>query len=107
MMIYDLTIQQQTIGEHVRVSLGYVGNHGVHMYNREDDINTVLPAQTSIGLLFPCRHRAPTDRINPNVGDIRGGYWGGTALYNALQASFTKNFSHGIQAKLPIPGQRD
>jgi hypothetical protein len=97
MMIYDLTIQHQ-ITSSMSASLGYVGNHGVHMYNREDDINTVLPAQTSIGLLFPIG-TGPGNRINPNVGDIRGGYWGGTALYDALQASFTKNFSHGVQAQ--------
>ena len=97
MMIYDLTIQQQLTGS-MSASVGYVGNHGVHMYNREDDINTVLPTQTSIGLLFPIG-TGPGNRINPNAGDIRAGYWGGTALYNALQASFTKNFSHGVQAK--------
>lgn len=97
MMIYDLTIQQQ-ITSSMSASVGYVGNHGVHMYNREDDINTVLPTQTSIGLLFPIG-TGPNNRINPNVGDIRAGYWGGTALYDALQASFTKNFSHGVQAQ--------
>jgi hypothetical protein len=65
------------------------------MYNREDDFNTVLPTQTSIGLLFPMG----ANLLNPNVGEIRGGYWGGTSLYDALQASFTRSFSHGVQAK--------
>src|ERR1019366_2311382 len=32
MMIYDLTIQQQLTGS-MSASVGYVGNHGVHMYN--------------------------------------------------------------------------
>jgi outer membrane receptor protein involved in Fe transport len=97
MMIWNLNIQQQ-ISNTMSASMGYVGNHGVHMYNREDDINTVQPTQTSLGPLFPVAS-GPNARINPSVGDIRGGYWGGTALYDALQASFTKKFSHGIQAK--------
>jgi outer membrane receptor protein involved in Fe transport len=96
-MIWNLNIQRQ-LSSSMTASVGYVGNHGVHMYNREDDINTVQPTQTSIGLLFPLG-TGPSNRINPNVGDIRGGYWGGTSSYNALQASFTKSFSHGVQAQ--------
>jgi len=94
MMIWNLNIQQQ-ITSSMSASVGYVGHHGVHMYNREDDFNTVLPTQTSIGLLFPIG----ASLLNPNVGEIRGGYWGGTSLYDALQASFTRSFSHGVQAK--------
>jgi hypothetical protein len=94
MMIWNLNIQQQ-ITSSMSASVGYVGHHGVHMYNREDDFNSVQPTQTSIGLLFPIG--APL--LNPKVGEIRGGYWGGTSLYDALQASFTKSFSHGVQAK--------
>jgi outer membrane receptor protein involved in Fe transport len=98
MMIWNLNIQQQ-ISPTMTASVGYVGNHGVHMYNREDDINTNQPAQTSIGLLFPLVTTGTDPRLNPNVGDIRAGYWGGTAMYDALQSSFTKNFSHGVQAQ--------
>lgn len=94
MMIWNLNIQQQ-ITSYMSASVGYVGHHGVHMYNREDDFNSVQPTQTSIGLLFPIG----ANLLNPNVGEIRGGYWGGTSLYDALQASFTRSFSHGIQAK--------
>jgi hypothetical protein len=97
MMIWNLNIQHQ-LTPTISASLGYVGNHGVHMYNREDDMNTVLPTETSPGILFPLSTGA-SFRLNPNVGDIRGGYWGGTALYDALEASFTKRISHGIQAQ--------
>jgi hypothetical protein len=93
-MIWNLNVQQQ-ITSKMSASLGYVGHHGVHMYNREDDINTVLPTQTSIGLLFPLNGTV----LNPNVGEVRGGYWGGTSLYDALEASFTRNLSHGVQAQ--------
>jgi hypothetical protein len=93
-MIWNLNIQQQ-ITSSMSASVGYVGHHGVHMYNREDDFNTVLPAQTSIGLLFPLGGNL----LNTHIGEIRGGYWGGTSLYDALQASFTKNINHGVQAQ--------
>jgi outer membrane receptor protein involved in Fe transport len=99
MMIWNLNIEQQ-ITQTISASIGYVGNHGVHMYNRQDDINTTLPTTTSVGLLFPLTTPTTTGtRINPLVGDIRGGYWGGTALYNALLSTFSKKFSHGVQAQ--------
>ncbi len=96
-MIYNLNIEQQ-ITTSMTASIGYVGSHGVHMYDREDDMNTVLPTQTQYGLLFPFPAGSGT-RINPNVGDIRGSYWGGSALYDALEAKFTKKFSHGVQGQ--------
>jgi len=96
-MIWNANIQQQ-ITPSLSAMVGYVGNHGVHMYNREDDINTVLPIQTSPGILFPLVTGADA-RINSNVGDIRAGYWGGTSLYNALQTSLVKKFSHGLQGQ--------
>jgi outer membrane receptor protein involved in Fe transport len=96
-MIWNLNIERQ-ITPTMSASIGYVGNHGVHMYNREDDINTVIPTETSVGLLFPSPVGSGT-RLNPAVGDIRGGYWGGTALYDALEASFVKKISRGLQAQ--------
>jgi outer membrane receptor protein involved in Fe transport len=96
-MVWNLNIQRQ-INSTVSATVGYVGHHGVHMYNREDDINTVLPTQTPDGLLFPFPAGSGT-RLNPNVGDIRGSYWGGTSLYDSLVASVTKRFSHGLQGQ--------
>jgi outer membrane receptor protein involved in Fe transport len=94
LMIWNLNIQRQ-ITSTTSATIGYVGHHGVHMYNREDDINTVLPTQTPYGLMFPFPAGSGT-RLNPNVGDIRGSYWGGTSLYDAFIASATKTFSHGL-----------
>ncbi|MGH9354999.1 MAG: hypothetical protein ACRD10_02605, partial [Terriglobia bacterium] len=78
------------------VTVGYVGNHGVHMLNREDDVNSVLPALTPQGYLWPSPRGSGT-RLNPNVGDIRGLYWAGDSLYDALQVSVEKRMSHGFQ----------
>jgi Carboxypeptidase regulatory-like domain/TonB dependent receptor/TonB-dependent Receptor Plug Domain len=96
-MIWNLNVQRQ-INSSTSATVGYVGHHGVHMYNREDDINTVLPTDTQYGLLFPFPAGSGT-RLNPNVGDIRGSYWGGTSLYDALVASVTKRLGHGIQGQ--------
>jgi outer membrane receptor protein involved in Fe transport len=97
LMIWNLNIQRQ-ITATTSATIGYIGHHGVHMYNREDDINTVIPAQTPYGLLFPFPAGSGT-RLNPNVGDIRGSYWGGTSLYDAFIASATKRFGHGFQGQ--------
>jgi hypothetical protein len=38
--------------------------------------------------------------VSPFIkGAIEPGYWGGTALYDALEASLTKRFSHGFQVQ--------
>lgn len=96
-MIWNLNVEQQ-LTQTLSASIGYVGHHGVHMFNREDDSNTVIPTVTPVGLLFPSPVGSGT-RINPNVGDIRGGYWGGTSLYDALETKFVKKFGHGVQAQ--------
>lgn len=97
LMIWNFNIQRQ-ITSTTSATIGYVGHHGVHMYNREDDINTVLPTETQYGLLFPFPAGSGA-RLNPNVGDIRGSYWGGTSLYDAFLANVTKRFSHGLQGQ--------
>jgi hypothetical protein len=97
LMIWNLNLQRQITGN-TSASIGYVGHHGVHMYNREDDINTVIPTDTQYGLLFPFPAGSGT-RLNPNIGDIRGSYWGGTSLYDAFIANVTKRFSRGFQVQ--------
>jgi hypothetical protein len=75
--------------------IGYVGNRGVHMLNREDDANSVLPTMTPQGLTWPSPAGSGT-RLNPNVGAIRALYWGGNSFYDALQAQVIKKLSSGF-----------
>ena len=96
-MIWNLNIQHQ-LTPNTAVMVGYVGNHGVHMLNREEDANTVLPTATPEGYLWPSPAGSGT-RLNPNAGDIRYIYWGGDAEFDALEAQVTKNMSHGFQAQ--------
>jgi hypothetical protein len=96
LMIWNLNVQRQLTSS-ISVMVGYVGNHGVHMLNREDDMNTVIPVVTPQGLLWPSPTGSGTV-INPAVGDIRGDYWGGSSEFDALEVHLSKRMSHGFQA---------
>jgi Carboxypeptidase regulatory-like domain/TonB dependent receptor/TonB-dependent Receptor Plug Domain len=97
LMIWNLNIQQQ-LAPSATLLVGYVGNHGVHMLNRADDVNMVLPTLTPQGYLWPSPVGSGTV-LNTNVGDIRGEYWTGTSLYDALEVELTKRMSHGFQVE--------
>jgi hypothetical protein len=97
LMMWNLNIQHQ-LTPSTAVTIGYVGNHGVHMINRSDDMNLVLPTVTAQGLLWPSPAGSGT-KINPNVGDVRGDFWSGDAEYDALEVLVMKRLSHGFQAQ--------
>jgi hypothetical protein len=96
-MIWNLNVERQ-LTANTTLTVGYVGNHGVHMLNRADDVNVVLPTVTPQGLLWPTPRGSGT-RINPGVGQERGMYWSGSAYYDALQVQLEKKFSRGFQAQ--------
>src|ERR1700676_4555105 len=98
MMIWNLNIEQQ-ITASTTATISYVGNHGVNMENRLDDIDTTIPTPTPFGQLFPFPAGSGT-KLNPRWGSISAVYWGGTALYDALEASASKRFSHGFQGQV-------
>jgi outer membrane receptor protein involved in Fe transport len=93
-MNWNLTLQR-SLTRNLTAMIGYVGNRGVHMLNREDDANSVLPTPTPQGLLWPSPAGSGT-RLNPNVGAIRALYWGGNSFYDALQAQVIKKLSSGF-----------
>jgi hypothetical protein len=96
-MIWNLNVQRQLTAS-TTMMLGYVGNHGVHMLNRADDVNDVLPTQTPQGLLWPSPVGSG-NKINPAFGAINGLYYGGDAEYDALVAQVVKKMSHGFQVQ--------
>ena len=97
LMIWNLNIQRQ-LTPSTTLTVGYVGNHGIHMMDRADDVNLVLPTVTAQGYLWPSPRGSGT-KINPNFGTIRGVYWDGTSVYDALQLQVSKKMSHGFQAQ--------
>ncbi len=96
-MTWGLSVQRE-LAEGTSTEIAYVGSHGVHMANREDDMNSVIPIQTSAGLFFPSPPGSGT-RLNPNWGAIRGIYWSGDSFYDALEAQVTKRISSGFQVQ--------
>jgi len=99
-MVWNLNIQRQ-LSRSTTLTVGYVGNHGVHMFDRSDDANTVLPTSYVNGMpLWPNPGGSGIQEANPNInGPIQLSYWAGDALYDALQATLSKRFSHGFQAQ--------
>jgi outer membrane receptor protein involved in Fe transport len=97
-MIWSLNVQRD-VSRNTSIMVGYVGNRGVHMLNREDDINSVIPVRVGQNLVMPSGSVPPCTeatlatggcRVNPNFGDIRGIYWTGDAFYDALEAEVTE-----------------
>src|ERR1700693_5720612 len=97
-MIWRLNVQRD-LTKNTNVMVGYVGNRGVHMLNREDDVNSVLPSQVGSNLIWPtvgavipqCATISLTPggcRVNTTYGDIGGIYWNGDSFYDALEAEF-------------------
>jgi hypothetical protein len=97
-MIWNLNIQRQ-LTPNTTLTVGYVGNRGVHMFDRSDDANSVLPIGAINGQpLFPIPGTGT--QANPTFnGPIQLGYWRGDAFYDALEATLSKRFSHGFQAQ--------
>jgi len=97
LMLWNLNIQRE-LTPSTTFMIGYVGNHGVHMLNRADDVNMVIPQATPQGLLWPFPAGSGTI-LNPVIGDIRGEYWTGTSLYDALELQLTRRMSHGFHVQ--------
>ena len=93
-MNWNLNIQQSMPGR-ITMMVAYVGSHGVHNATPQEDMDTVIPAITPAGLLYPING----SRLNPNFGRIAGIQWIGSSTYNALQVKVTKSMSHGLQAQ--------
>jgi hypothetical protein len=91
-MEWNLNVQRQITSD-LTVTLGYVGNHGVHMLMRGDDGNMSQATLTSSGYLFP----KTTAQVNPAMGVIRYLRWNSDAFYNGMNLSVDKRMSHGLQ----------
>ena len=118
-MIGSLDVERD-LTRNTSVMVGYVGNRGVHMLNREDDVNSILPTQTSQGLLMPFNSANPTlppvvppcteatlntltggsCKVNPNVGDVRGIYWTGDSFYDALELTVKEKIGSSLNLQV-------
>ncbi len=112
---------QRAITPTLTATVGYVGSRGVHMPFRTDDLDMVLPTQTSAGYLWPCGPNGaalnpdpcgvgflptgtqavpvPSAPLNPKFGSMRAMLYEGMSYYNSLQVQVIKNMSHGVQVQ--------
>jgi hypothetical protein len=112
---WNLSIQRQ-LATNLTATVAYIGNHGVHMEFRGDDMNAVQPTLTPSGYLYPCGPNGTGNNcatgflstgtqavpiksivLNPAFGRIDNTNWGGDTHYNALTVLVQENLSHGFQ----------
>lgn len=92
MMQWNLNIQRD-LGRDFAITIGYVGSRGVHLPWKINNFNTVLPASTPQGYVYP----RSGSRINPVYSSIRGKTFNADSFYDGLQTSLKKRLSHGLQ----------
>jgi hypothetical protein len=93
---WNITVQRQ-ITSSLSATVGYLGSHGVHLLQRGDDGDYVLPTLTSAGYMWPNNPAGKDMRINQNFGGIRYLFYGTDSSYKALQLNVQKRMSHGFQ----------
>lgn len=107
---WNFSVQRQ-VSANASVTLAYSGSRGIHNPFQSDDLNTVMPALTPAGYLFPnpvgsgvidpnATAIVTGQLINANVGQIQSTTWQSKSWYNSLQARFDKRISHGIQLQV-------
>jgi len=106
---YNLTIQREILA-HAIVSLGYVGSRGVHLFSLANE-NLPVPcsaAQNPLPLWCPAMPSGIPGSIgnpftglltNPNFGVLGDAAPTSTSRYNALQASFNRQFGTTFQVQ--------
>src|SRR6266576_1297023 len=109
-MQWNLSVQREIV-PNLTASIGYVGNHAVHLMIWHDDVNIVLPTNSPEGYLWPCEPFVPTGSppgcqgygggtvINPKLVHTAAAYFDNSALYDGLQAQLTKRMGHGFQVQ--------
>ncbi|MGA8538519.1 MAG: TonB-dependent receptor [Terriglobales bacterium] len=79
-------------------TIAYVGSHGVHLPEHNDDINDYQPtSKTPEGYLWPMVAGSGS-RLFPGLGgQVSANTWNAVSTYHALEAQAIKRLSHGLQ----------
>ena len=85
-------------------TIAYVGSHGVHLPEHNDDINDYQPtSKTPEGYLWPMVAGSGS-RLFPGLGgQVSANTWNAVSTYHALEAQAIKRLSHGLQFRVPTP----
>jgi hypothetical protein len=94
---WTLSVQRQFF-PNFTTTIAYVGSHGVHLPEHNDDINDYQPiAKTPEGYLWPTMAGTGT-RLFPSLGgQVSANTWNAVSSYNGLEAEAIKRLSHGFQ----------
>ncbi|MGB2889564.1 MAG: TonB-dependent receptor [Candidatus Acidiferrales bacterium] len=113
-MQWNFNVQRQ-LTPGTTLMVGYVGARGVHMRFQADDVNMVLPTQTSQGLVWPCasplvpvmspqgsvintcQNLPGSPIVNKFMGRTQMALFDGNYFYDGLQLQVKKAMSHGLQ----------
>jgi hypothetical protein len=85
---YNLIVEKG-IGKNT-VSAGYIGTVGRQIAMNPQDINRALPSGTATA------NPRPITQLNPNIGTVTAWLSEGRSAYNALQLTFQRRVSNGI-----------
>ncbi len=98
-MTWNLNVQRQLM-PNLTASIAYVGSHGVHEPFAVDDMNIVMPTETSAGYLWPFPAGSGTPLNSGGVvSRIDTLQWSNSTSYEALEAQIERRFSHGFQVQ--------
>ncbi|MGH9325908.1 MAG: hypothetical protein ACRD2B_04365, partial [Terriglobia bacterium] len=94
-MHWDFDVQRQ-LRSNMVLSVGFMGERGIHLIADYDDIDTVIPiGVTSAGnLVFPPAGTSP--KFNTHFGRITGDIFDDQAFYDGLDVQLTQHMSHGV-----------
>jgi len=87
---------ERSLARDLAVMVAYAGSRGIHQPFRTDDANLVLPQRSANGYVWPSPVGSGTV-VNPNSGQIRSLFWGGSSAYDALEVRTTRRFQRGFQ----------
>jgi hypothetical protein len=101
-MQYNFNIQRE-IAPATILQVGYVGSKGVHLFyqaDRNPPVPTIGPdGKQQFGFLIPFVGPEPNPRVNSAVGYFNSAEDGANSVYNSLQVSVNRRFSHNVQAQ--------
>jgi len=79
-------------------TVAYVGSHGVHLPEHNDDINGYQPtAKTPEGYLWPTNAGSGSRLFPGLLGQVSANTWNAVSTYHGLEAQAIKRLSHGFQ----------
>jgi len=98
LMQWNLNLQRE-LAPNLTASAAYVGSRGVHMIFRADDINTVLPLQSSKAPFIWPVPVGSGSQISPAIGRMDTLQWNNDTYFDGLEVQVEKRMSRGLEVQ--------